>query len=97
MNFHIDNLEKALSLRVPIVSIALVPSSIPFLRKRLRSYRGIEDNYEINKRIESARIEIEKTREKMSLFSKVFKISQSTEDNILSYVLEFLQFILKGD
>lgn len=95
--FHIDNLEKALSLGMPIISIGLLPSNISFLRKRLKSYRGTEDDCEINKRIESAKIEIEKIRERTSLFSKVFEVSQFTEDNILSRVLEFLQFIFKGD
>jgi len=95
--FHIDNLKKALSLGIPIVSIGLVPSSISFLRERLKSYRGTEDDYEINKRIESAKIEIEKIRERTSLFSKVFEISQFTENNVLSRVLEFLQPIFKGD
>jgi len=95
--FHIDNLEKALDLGSQVISIGLIPSSISFLRKRLKLYRGTEDDHEIDKRIESAKIEIERIRERTLLFSKVIEISESTENNILSCVLEFLQIILKGD
>lgn len=92
---HIDNLLYLKQVnKLPKIRIAILPSDMNFLRRRLERYRNSEGKEEIEERLRQAVIENQQVLNQPSLFSKMFTVSFSNEGQlgfqVLNYISPFL-------
>ena len=93
---HIDNLQQAREIDLPIFSIALVPNEVAFLDVRLRSYRETKDESEIVKRLSVAEQEISKIAQNRAFFDAFFEVTAENEHWIVDNVIETLRQLQGG-
>lgn len=87
---HIDNMERAREIGLSMFTIALVPSSIVFLSKRLMEYRRTESKVEIEARLHAAKEEIVKIKRQQTAFDAFFEVTPENEHQIVADVIEAL-------
>ncbi|MCL5411417.1 MAG: hypothetical protein M1150_01585 [Patescibacteria group bacterium] len=91
---QIDNLLKAFKLNLPIISLALIPFEVSFLRRRLEVHRKTETPGEIEQRLALAEKEIEKIKANRTLFSAIIEVTAETEDLVVPRLIEVVKPIL---
>jgi guanylate kinase len=93
---HPDNLKVALEINPEIISIGLITFDLPLLHRRLSTIRKTESAPEIEKRVATAKIEIETIIRNRLLFTAVIEVGKSSESSIISQVIAVLNPYLTG-
>lgn len=88
---HPDNLLEALRINPAIFAIGLVTFDLSLLHKRLSAVRKTESPAEIEKRVATAKGEIETILQRRSLFTSVIEITEAGESSVLDEILAVLK------
>ncbi len=83
---HPDNLLEALRINPAIFTIGFVTFDLSLLRKRLSAVRKTESLAEIEKRVATAKSEIETILQQRSLFTSVIEVTEAGEALVLDEV-----------
>lgn len=92
---HVDNIKQALKINPTILVIGLVTHDFSIIRNRLSFIRKTENLIEIEKRIISAKVEIETILSNKDLFASIIEVNDDLEDIILEQVISVLTNNLK--
>src|SRR3989344_7247982 len=87
---HSDNLLEAFRINPAIFAISLVTFDLSLLHKRLSIVRKTESLAEIEKRVATAKSEIETILRRRFLFASVIEITKARESSVLDEVLAIL-------
>src|SRR3989344_5128090 len=87
---HIDTLSVMKILVPNVISVALLPQGIEFLRTHLLIHRGAQWDADTEERLAAAQREIDFIREKSSDFSLVVDVSKENEAVIHKTIIRFL-------
>ena len=87
---HSDNLLEAIRINPAISAIGLVTFDLSLLHKRLSVVRKTESLAEIEKRVATAKSEIETILQQRSLFVSVIEVTEAGEAFVLNEVLAVL-------
>lgn len=91
---HPDNLVEALRINPAIFAVGLVTSDLSLLHKRLSIIRKTEIKEEIEKRVATAKSEIETILRQKSLFVSIIEVTEAGEALVLDEVLSVLTPLL---
>lgn len=83
---HPNNLLEALKINPAIIAIGFVTFDFSLLRKRLSVVRRTESQAEIEKRVTTAKSEVEKILQQRSLFTSVIEVTEVGESLVLDEV-----------
>jgi len=92
---HVDNIKQALEINPTILVIGLITHDFSIIRNRLSVIRKSENLIEIEKRIISAKIEVENILSNKDLFTSIIEVNKISESTILKQIISVLVNDLK--
>lgn len=92
---HVDNIKQALEINPTILVIGLITHDFSIIRNRLSFIRKTENLIEIEKRIISAKIEVENILSNRDLFTSIIEVNKISENTILEQIISVLVNNLK--
>lgn len=87
---HVNNIKQAFEFNPTILAIALITDDFSILQNRLSFIRKTESLVEIEKRIISAKIEVESILSNKDLFTSIIEVSRASESTILEQIISVL-------
>ena len=91
-----ENLKLALEINPEIIAIGLMTFDFSLLHRRLSAVRKTESIPEIEKRVATAKVEVETILRNKSLYAAVIEVKESSETSIVSQVIAILNPYLTG-
>lgn len=87
---HVDNIKRALEINPTILVIGLITHDFSIIRNRLSVIRKTEDLIEIEKRMISAKVEVETILSNKDLFASIIEIDKASEEMIFKQVISVI-------
>jgi guanylate kinase len=87
---HVDNIKQAFEINPTILAIGLITRDFSIIQNRLSVIRKSEGLVEIEKRIISAKIEVESILSSKDLFTSIIEVNKVSESNILEQIISVL-------